>query len=604
MPTLGAIAVMLFAAIVAVRLSGRLGCGAVLGYIVAGMAVGPHGLKLIADANQVLHVAEFGVVMLLFIIGLELKPQRLWVMRRQVFGLGGAQVTLTAVAFGLIGWSLGFTPTASGIAGMGLALSSTAFVLPILGENGELSAAHGRTAFAVLLFQDIAVIPAMALIPLLGVEAKAGPVTDMLLDAGKAVAAILAVIVLGRQVVRRFLQVVAETRNHELFVITALFIVLGTAALMEMVGLSMSLGAFLAGVLLADSEYRHELQADIEPFKGVMLGLFFMAVGMAAHLPLLVESPGLIAGLTAGFMAVKIAVIYLLGRYGAGLDDKAARAMAFVLPQGGEFAFVLYDVAAREGAMTDLFADYLIVAVTLSMAATPLAYQFNRRVLDRWLGRGRDQGPRYDTIETPAQPVVIAGFGRFGQIVSRTLRARSIPFTAIEASAAQVDFVRRFGNRVYYGDATRLEILRSAEIGEARAFVLAIDDPEASVQCAELVRRHYPDLPIYARVRNRQHAFRLMDLGVTQVVRETFASSLELTEAVLTGLGFSADQAAHTVATFRRHDEGMLINQHAVHADEATLIQSAREASDQLRSLFESDPTGQAAAESARSAPR
>ncbi len=596
MPSLAAIAIMLFAAIVAVRLSSRFGFGAVLGYLVAGMAMGPHGLKLIADPSEVLHVAEFGVVMLLFIIGLELKPQRLWVMRRQVFGLGGLQVVGTTLAFGLIGWSLGFTPTAAGIAGLGLALSSTAFVLPILGESGEISAAHGRSAFAILLFQDIAVIPAMALIPLLGVESKAGPVSDMLLNGAKAFAAILLVILLGRQVVRHFLRIVAETRNHELFVITALFIVLGTAALMEAVGLSMSLGAFLAGVLLADSEYRHELQADIEPFKGVMLGLFFMAVGMAAYLPLLVESPALILGLTAGFMAVKIAIIYLLGRYGAGLDGRAARAMAFVLPQGGEFAFVLYDVAAREGAMTDLFADYLIVAVTLSMAATPLVYQFNRRFLDRWLARP-DDGPRYDTIETPAQPVVIAGFGRFGQIVSRTLRARSIPFTAIEISATQVDFVRRFGNKVYYGDATRLDILRAAEIGEARAFVLAIDDPEASVQCAEVVRRNFPDLAIYARVRNRQHAFRLLDLGVTHIVRETFASSLELTEDLLTGLGFSSQDAAQTVATFRRHDEAMLINQHAVHADEATLIQSAQDASDQLRSLFESDPTGQAAAQ-------
>ncbi len=586
---------MLFAAIVAVRLSSRFGFGAVLGYLVAGMAVGPHGLKLIADPSEVLHVAEFGVVMLLFIIGLELKPQRLWVMRRQVFGLGGLQVALTTLAFGLIGWSLGFSPAAAGIAGLGLALSSTAFVLPILGESGEISAAHGRSAFAILLFQDIAVIPAMALIPLLGVEAKAGPVGDMLMDGAKAIGAILLVILLGRQVVRHFLKFIAETRNHELFVITALFIVLGTAALMELAGLSMSLGAFLAGVLLADSEYRHELQADIEPFKGVMLGLFFMAVGMAAYLPLLVESPALILGLTAGFMAVKIAIVYLLGRYGAGLDGRAARSLAFVLPQGGEFAFVLYDVAAREGAMTDLFADYLIVAVTLSMAATPLIYQFNRRVIDRWLARG-DQGPHYDVIETPAQPVVIAGFGRFGQIVSRTLRARGIPFTAIEVSAAQVDFVRRFGNKVYYGDATRIDILRAAEIGEARAFVLAIDDPEASVQCAEVVRRHFPDLPIYARVRNRQHAFRLLDLGVTRIVRETFASSLELTEVLLTGLGFSAQEAAHTVTTFRRHDEAMLINQHAVHADEATLVQSARDASEQLRSLFESDPTGAQAA--------
>ncbi|MBN9530931.1 MAG: cation:proton antiporter [Alphaproteobacteria bacterium] len=598
MPTLAAIAIMLFAAIVAVRLSSRFGFGAVLGYLVAGMAMGPHGLKLIGDPSAVLHVAEFGVVMLLFIIGLELKPQRLWVMRRQVFGLGGLQVVGTTALFGLIGWSLGFNPAASGIAGLGLALSSTAFVLPILGESGEISAAHGRSSFAILLFQDIAVIPAMALIPLMGVEAKSGPLGDMLLDAGRAIAAILLVILLGRQVVRHFLRIVAETRNHELFVITALFIVLGTAALMEAVGLSMSLGAFLAGVLLADSEYRHELQADIEPFKGVMLGLFFMAVGMAAYLPLLVESPGLILGLTAGFMAVKIVIIYLLGRYGAGLDARAARAMAFVLPQGGEFAFVLYDVAAREGAMTDLIADYLIVAVTLSMAATPLVHQFNRRFLDRWLSPPGD-GPRFDTIETPAQPVVIAGFGRFGQIVSRTLRARSIPFTAIEVSATQVDFVRRFGNKVYYGDATRLDILRSAEIGEARAFVLAIDDPEASVLCAEVVRRNFPDLPIYARVRNRQHAFRLLDLGVTHVVRETFASSLELTEDLLQGLGFPAQEAAHTIATFRQHDEAMLLSQHAAHADEAALVQSAQEASEQLRSLFESDPTGQAAAQAA-----
>ncbi len=584
MISLSEVSILLLAAVIAVPLFKRLRLGAVLGYLAAGAALGPHGFGAIDDPESIVQVSRFGVVLLLFVIGLELKPQRLWVMRRRVFGLGGAQVLVTGAALAGVALVLGLAPETAGIAGFALALSSTAFVLPLLAERDEINAPHGRASFAVLLFQDLAVIPALALIPLL-----AGPVGEpgaMFAAGAKAVAVLAAVLIGGRFLLRPVFRLVAEAKIPEIFVAAALLVVVGTAALMEFVGLSMTLGAFLAGVLLADSEYRHELQADIDPFKGLLLGLFFMAVGMSTDFHLLATRPLAIAAVVAGLMAIKAVVMFAIG-LAARLGAEAARRTAVALCQGGEFAFVLFGVASGIGLMDRETADLLVVAVTVSMVATPAALAVYDRVVAPLFAPSETRP--FDDIDERGNPVIIAGFGRFGQIVGRVLRGRGIPFTAIEISAAQVDFVARFGNKVYYGDASRLDLLRAAEAEKAKAFVLAIDDPEASIRTAETVRRHFPELPIFARARNRQHAFRLMDLGVTLLVRETLYSSLYLTEHILQSLGFSKEDAAQTVARFREHDEATLQAQHAIYTDEKKLIQTAKEAAAELKTLFEAD---------------
>ncbi|MFZ0693572.1 MAG: monovalent cation:proton antiporter-2 (CPA2) family protein [Alphaproteobacteria bacterium] len=584
MISLEEISILLLAAVIAVPLFKKLRLGAVLGYLAAGLALGPHGFSLIDDPESMVQVSRFGVVLLLFVIGLELKPQRLWVMRRQVFGLGGAQVVLTGFVFAIIGVALGIPPEAAGVAGFGLALSSTAFVLPLLAERNEINTPYGRASFAILLFQDLAVIPALAFLPLMAV-----PTADFrstLISGATALGVLTVVLVGGRYLLRPAFRVMAETNIPEIFVAAALLVVVGTSALMELVGLSMTLGSFLAGVLLADSEYRHELQADIEPFKGLLLGLFFMAVGMSTDFHLLTSEPGMVLGLVLGLMLIKGLLVFGLAtitRFGA----ESARQMAGALAQGGEFAFVLFGLAASLGLMDQQLANLLIVAVTVSMIATPAMFSFYDRVVAP-LFESPDKRP-FDEIDEPGNPVIIAGFGRFGQIVGRILRGRGIPFTAIDVSAEQVDFVARFGSRVYYGDASRLDLLRAAEAHKAKAFVLAIDNPEASVRTAEVVRRNYPDLPIFARARNRQHAFRLMDLRVTMLVRETLHSSLLLTENLLEALGIPADEANATIVRFKEHDEATLQAQHDIYTDEAQLLQTSKEAAAELQSLFEAD---------------
>lgn len=579
-------AVFLGAAVVAVPLFKRIGLGAVLGYLVAGALLGPWGLRIITNVEDILHFSELGVVLLLFLIGLELQPSRLWVLRRAVFGLGGAQVAVTGALIALIGAALGLRADTAAIAGVGLSLSSTAFVLQILAEKGQMQSQHGRSAFGILLFQDLAVIPLLAVLPLLshagGAPAEGSAVASSL----KAVAVLLAVVAGGRYLVRPVFRAIAATHAHEIFTAAALLVVLGTALLMVQVGLSMSLGAFMAGVLLADSEYRHELEADIEPFKGLLMGLFFIAVGMSANIGLVVARPLLVLGLVLGVMALKAAVLFVLGR-ATGHARGSARDLALALPQGGEFAFVLFGMAAGQGIMDRLLADLLIVVVTLSMALTPLVIALGDALVKRWR-RGAPER-EFDAIDDNDPRVIIAGYGRFGQIVSRVLRTRKIPFTALDASATQVDFVRRYGNKIYYGDASRLDLLRAARADKAKIFVLAIDDVASSVKTAEVVKQHFPDIRIYARARNRQHAYQLMDIGVTVLERETFLSSLEVAARVLEGLGMRERDARATIERFRAHDEKVLLRGHAVHNDEVKLIEAAKQAAQELEGLFESD---------------
>ncbi len=576
--------VLLLAAVIAVLLFKRFGLGSVLGYLVAGMAIGPSGLALVTGGELLLHFSEIGVILLLFLIGLELNPSRLWVMRRAVFGLGGLQVAVTAALLGGLAAMFGLAPNAAIVAGFGLALSSTAFVLPILAEKRELQTRHGQSAFAILLFQDLAVIPMLALMPVLAGREVAGG--SRWLDAGKAGLAIVAVVLAGRFLVRPLLRAVASVDSHEIFTATALLVVLGTAALMQRVGLSMSLGAFLAGVLLSESEYRHELQADIEPFKGLLLGLFFVTVGMGANLRLFFTLPLRIGALVLGFMAIKTAVLFALGR-ASRHPSEGASVLAAALPQGGEFAFVLFGIAASVGIATQEMAELLVVVVTASMIVSPLFFALNERWVRPNLSRAEPRA--FDTIDDAPKPVIIAGFGRFGQIVARVLRTRRIGFTALEVSPAQVDFVRRFGNKLYYGDASRLDLLRAAHADQAKAFVLAIDDPIASVRTAETVKTHFPTLRIFARARNRQHAYQLMALGVTLVTRETLHSSLDLSRQLLSGLGLDDAEAARTVEKFAEHDERLLQAQFLVRHDEKALIQTSQQAAAELESLFAAD---------------
>lgn len=588
MSLLAEIALFLAATVIAVPLFQRLRLSAVLAYLASGILIGPWGLKLVTNVESILAFAEFGVVLLLFVIGLELQPSRLLALRRVVFGLGSAQVVLTTLVLGAAGLLLGLPVPAAFLAAFGLTLSSTPMVLQMLAERRELTTRHGRAAFGILLFQDLAVLPALAVLPVLGARAVAEHDTGwqgFFLGVG----ALALIVVAGRYVLKPVLRIVANTRVPDVFTAAALLLVIATALLVHAVGLSMALGAFIAGVLLADSEYRHELEADLEPFKGLLLGLFFIAIGMSVNLGLAASAPGTVLAITAGLMAGKGLVLWGLGRMNAGLKAQA-RSLALVMLAGGEFAFVLFPIARNAGLLDPALADLLMLAVTCSMLLSPLLLIVDQRWIGPYLAGSKPEA--YETITPEDHRVVIAGFGRFGQIVARILRGKGIAFTALEISQAQVDFVRRFGNRIFYGDAARPELLRAAQLDKAEVLVIAVDDVEASVRLAEHALRHYPNVKVFARARNRQHAFRLLDLGVPFVIRETFVSSLEMAEEVLEWLGAAPKEARRSVALFRAHDEATLAEQQAIRDDEEKLRVTIQESAAQLERLFEADRAG------------
>jgi monovalent cation:proton antiporter-2 (CPA2) family protein len=586
MGLLGEAAIFLAAAVIAVPLFRRLRLGSVLGYLAAGMAIGPWGLRLITDVENILQFATLGVVMLLFVIGLELQPSRLWVLRRSVFGFGTAQVAATAAAVAAVGLAFGLPLAAAAFAGFALAMSCTPLALQLLAERGELPARHGRSAFSILLFQDLSVIPVLTVIPFLGAGAAIASGTDAWSGALTAIGVVVAVIVAGMTLLRPALRLVAHSRIPEVFTAATLLVIIGVALIMSGAGLSMALGAFIAGVLLSDSEFRHELEANIEPFKGLLLGLFFISVGMYADLGLLVRHPLEILAAVAGLVVLKAAILYALARR-AGHARGSALNLGVVLSQGGEWAFVLFPLAVANAIIDSSLADAMVIVVTLSMVLTPIAFVLMDRVQLR-LARG-PAPERAEPVDMAASAVIIAGFGRFGQIVGRVLRARRIAFTALDRNPDQVDTVRRFGTEAYFGDASRLDLLRAANAADARLFVIAIDDVESSLRTAETLRRHFPHLKIYARARDRFHAHRLMDIGVDYIVRETLMSSLELSEQLLRASGLPAWDAKDTVATFRRVDERMLEKQHAVYHDETRMIQTSKEAAQELEGIFESD---------------
>jgi glutathione-regulated potassium-efflux system ancillary protein KefC/glutathione-regulated potassium-efflux system protein KefB len=587
MISLAQTAVLLAAAVLAVSVFRLLNLSSILGYVAAGLAIGPWGLRLVQNTTSISHIAEFGVVLLLFIIGLELQPTRLWVMRRAVFGLGTAQVVLCSVLLAAAALTLGMPLVTASIVGFGLSLSSTPLVLQVLAERNQLKTQHGRSAFGILLFQDLAVLPALAILPLLShagspTQSANGALWPILL---KLLAVVAVVIIGGRLLLRPALRVVARIRVSEVFTAAALLTVIATALLANVAGLSMSLGAFLAGVLLADSEFRHELEADIEPFKGLLLGLFFIVVGMSANLGLFLSHPLKLLAITVGLMLIKLLAVALIARL-TNHKGMSSWRLGFTLPAGGEFAFVLFTLATQQQILDPVTADLLILAVTLSMMLGPLILVAQDFVTSRWLAA---PAAPFDDIDERDTPVIIAGFGRVGQIVARILRLRRIPFTALDNNQTHVDFVRKFGNKVYYGDASRLDLLRAAGAETAKIFVLAIDDVDASVRTAELIRAQFPRLKIFARVRNRQHAFALMDAGVTNIMRETYLSSLDLAATVLQALGESQASARNVVKRFRQHDEQTLQAQYAVKEDETKFAATSREAAQQLEKLFETD---------------
>jgi len=585
---LGAVVVFLLAAVLAVPLAKRLQLGAVLGYLLAGVAIGPAVLGLVGNSQSLNHLSELGVVLLLFIIGLELSPKRLWVMRKAVFGVGLAQVVVTGCVIGavaLFGFSLPLNSAV--ILGLGLALSSTAFGLQSLAERHELNAPHGRLAFAILLFQDIAAIPLIALVPILaGGAASHQPPS---LEHGLRVLGSIAVVVVGgRYLLRPVFRAVAKTGLQEVSTATALLVVIGTAWLMDQVGVSMALGAFLAGLLLADSEYRHELEAQIEPFKGLLLGLFFISVGMGANLGLLLSEPVTVVGLTLLLLGLKLPLLAALGRYAGGLSGSSALRLGLVLATGGEFAFVVFKLGRDSGLFDDRLHDLLVLAITLSMAVTPLLLLAAGRLLKR-PEKPVEVPDEYRNIDANAPRVVIAGMGRMGQIVARILRAQKIPFVALDTSVESIELSRSFsGLPVFYGDPLRAEILRAAKVDQAEYFVIATDDPDTNIKTAELVKRLYPHLKIIARARNPQHVHKLTNLGADSV-RETFYSSLEMSRRTLIGLGLSEAQAQTRIKRFQLHDQAVLKEQHRVYDDDAKIIQSNQEARAELARLFEAD---------------
>ncbi|MBV7492269.1 MULTISPECIES: monovalent cation:proton antiporter-2 (CPA2) family protein [Pseudomonas] len=586
---LQAAVVFLMAAVLIVPLAKRLQLGAVLGYLFAGVIIGPSVLGLIDNPQSVANISELGVVLLLFIIGLELSPRRLWVMRKSVFGVGLAQVLLTGSMIGVVAlWLFGQPLNTAIVLGLGLALSSTAFGLQSLAERKELTSPHGRLAFAILLFQDIAAIPLIAMVPLLAGGDHSTTVSENLNHGLQVLASIAVVVIGGRYLLRPVFRVVTKTALPEVSTATALLVVIGTAWLMELVGISMALGAFLAGLLLADSEYRHELEAQIEPFKGLLLGLFFISVGMGANLSLLLSMPMAVLGLTLLLIAIKLPLLFIVGRLAGGLKNVSAIRLGIVLAAGGEFAFVVFKIGRDHGLFAAELYDLLVLTITLSMAVTPLLLLLCARLVSPKV-QPVEVPEKFREIDADAPRVVIAGMGRMGQIVARILRAQNIKFVALDTSVETIELSRSFGGvPVFYGDPMRPEILNAAKVGEAEYFVIATDDPDTNIKTAELVRKLYPHMKIIARARNRQHVHRLMDVGA-HAVRETFYSSLEMSRQTLIGLGLTQAQADARIKRFKQHDEVVLEAQHAVYDDAVKVMQTAQEARAELARLFESD---------------
>ncbi|OEF30095.1 glutathione-regulated potassium-efflux system protein KefB [Vibrio rumoiensis] len=570
--------VFLAAAVIAVPLAQRFGLGSVLGYLLAGIVIGPWGLGLISDVDSVMHFSELGVVLLLFLIGLELNPKKLWQMRVPILGLGGAQVVVTTLIISAIANWFGISWQNSLVIGMGLALSSTAIALRVIEEQGLAGTETGQSGFAVLLFQDIAVIPMLAVLPLL-----AGNVGGDWLDAVWMIGGVVALLVGGHYLLRPIFRYVVMSRVRELFTVAALLLVIGISVIMEKLGLSMALGTFLAGVLLAESEYRHELESAIEPFKGLLLGLFFMSVGMAVNLDLLTHYPLKIFAAVIALVTIKGLILYTLARL-MGTRAKARSRMAAILSQGGEFAFVLFTAATGHGLLGAQVSSFLLVVVSLSMMTTPLLLLAQ----EKWFNRTINVTDNMQSDVVNEEPrVIIAGFGRFGQVVGRLLYANKIRITVLESDASQIQLLRKFGYKVYYGDATQLDLLRAAGAEQAEAIAICTDSPDEVLKIAELCKQHFPNLKVLARARSRVEAYQLLNIGVTLFSRETFLGALDLGRQVLTQLGMHPHQAKRAEAHFRKLDTTMLKELLPLHMEDKDMGIRAKEARKDLEEIFD-----------------
>lgn len=570
--------VFLSAAVIAVPLAQRFGLGSVLGYLIAGIAIGPWGLGLISDVDSVMHFAEFGVVLLLFLIGLELNPKKLWQMRIPILGLGGAQVLVTTLVLSVIAHQFGISWQNSLVIGMGLALSSTAIALRVIEEQDLSGTETGQSGFAILLFQDIAVIPMLAMLPLL-----AGNVGGDWLDAVWMIGGVVGLLVGGHYLLRPIFRFVVMSRVRELFTVAALLLVIGISVIMQKLGLSMALGTFLAGVLLAESEYRHELESAIEPFKGLLLGLFFMSVGMAVNLGLLGLYPIKIVLAVVALVSIKALLIYGLARL-MGTRAKARSRMAAILSQGGEFAFVLFTAASGQGLLGQEITSFLLVVVSLSMMTTPLILLAQQKWFSRTINLNEDM-PSDVVNEEPR--VIVAGFGRFGQVVGRLLYANKIRLTVLENDPSQIQVLRKFGYKVYYGDATQLDLLRAAGAEEAEAIAICTDSPDEVLKIAELCKQHFPNLKVLARARSRVEAYQLLNIGVTLFSRETFLGALDLGRQVLTELGMHPYQAKRAEAHFKKLDTTMLKELLPQHSEDKDTGLRAKEARKELEEIFD-----------------
>ena len=553
--------IFLAAAVISVPLAKRLGFGSVLGYLVAGVLIGPHAFGLVGDTSEELHFAEFGVALMLFLIGLELQPRKLWALRGAIFGTGGAQVLLTAIATCGLAMALFGLSWRTGVAiGLILALSSTAIVLQSLSEKNLLKTEGGRNAFSVLLFQDIAVIPILALLPLLATVEVAADPNDLQgwAYALAVLAAVAALILAGRYLLTPLLRIVVGTRTRELFTACSLLIVLSAAAIMTALGLSPALGTFIAGVVLAESEFRHELEADIEPFKGLLLGLFFLAVGANLDLALVMQKPLLLLGLLVLLVLVKFAILFALARV-RGMAKGEDWLFALSLAQAGEFGFVLLAYASQNHVLPADVSSVLIALIALSMAFTPLLLlAYEQLIQPRFFS-----GPRQPDIpdsdpQDDGSPVIIIGYGRYGQIAGRLLNACGFDTTLLEHNAEQLELVRRYGIKAYYGDASREDLLHAAGAENAKIVILTLSDQAASLEIVSRIQKHFPHLTILARARNRMHQYALMEAGVKYIYRETVDSALEIGAGALQLLGLSNHQAQRAARKFKQHDQRML----------------------------------------------
>ncbi|AUU88029.1 glutathione-regulated potassium-efflux system protein KefB [Enterobacteriaceae bacterium ENNIH3] len=571
----------LFAAVVAVPLAARLGIGAVLGYLLAGIAIGPWGLGFISDVDEILHFSELGVVFLMFIIGLELNPSKLWALRRSIFCVGAAQVLMSAAVLAGLLMLTQFSWQAAVIGGIGLAMSSTAMALQLMREKGMNRSESGQLGFSVLLFQDLAVIPALALVPLLAGNGDDHP--DWV-KIGIKVLVFAGVLVGGRYLLRPVFRFIAASGVREVFTAATLLLVLGSALFMDALGLSMALGTFIAGVLLAESEYRHELEIAIDPFKGLLLGLFFISVGMALNLGVLYTHLLWVLASVAVLVAVKTGVLYSLARI-YGLRSSERMQFAGVLSQGGEFAFVLFSSASSQRLFHNDQMALLLVTVTLSMMTTPALMKLIDKLLSRRFNQPEDED-EMPWVDDDKPQVIVVGFGRFGQVIGRLLMANKMRITVLERDISAVNLMRKYGYKVYYGDATQLELLRSAGAEEAQSIVITCNDPEDTMKLVELCQQHFPQLKIMARARGRVEAHELLQVGVTQFSRETFSSALELGRKTLISVGMHPHQAHRAQLHFKRLDMRMLRELMPVHTD-TMQISRVREARRELEEIFQ-----------------